>query len=128
MSKQKKTLLFLVTIIILASLTVISMITENNVTFFSIVQLAILLIMFFSYFTWARTTEDERPVPNDELGQKITTESGIVSYKILIVLIFGFICLDYFLHESANLLLIVLFAIALVILPIIEFVKAQSYR
>jgi len=118
---KKKTILFL-------SLTVISIIIENNITFFSIVQLAILLIMFFSYFTWAQTTEDERPVPNDELGQKITTESGIVSYKILIVLIFGFICLDYFLHESANLLLIVLFAIGLTLLPIIEFMKARSYR
>ncbi|HCD57804.1 MULTISPECIES: hypothetical protein [Exiguobacterium] len=125
---KKKTVLFLVTLVILASLTVISMIIENNVTFFSIVQLAILLIMFFSYFTWARTTEDERPVPDDELGEKITMESGLVSYKILIVLIFGFICLDYFLHESANLLLIVLFAIALVTLPIIEFMKARSYR
>lgn len=125
---KKKTVLFLVTLVILASLTVISMIIENNVTFFSIVQLAILLIMFFSYFTWARTTEDERPVPDDELGEKITMESGLVSYKILIVLIFGCICLDYFLHKSANLLLIVLFAIALVILPIIEFIKARSYR
>jgi len=125
---KKKTVLFLVTLVIVASLTIISMIIENNVTFFSIVQLAILLIMFFSYFTWARTTEDERPVPDDELGEKITMESGLVSYKILIVLIFGFICLDYFLHESANLLLIVLFAIALVILPIIEFMKARSYR
>ncbi|HAZ38689.1 MAG TPA: hypothetical protein DCY39_02225 [Exiguobacterium sp.] len=125
---KKKTGLFLVTLVILASLTVISMIIENNVTFFSIVQLAILLIMLFSYFTWARTTEDERPVPDDELGEKITMESGLVSYKILIVLIFGFICLDYFLHESANLLLIVLFAIALVTLPIIKFMKARSYR
>ncbi len=125
---KKKTVLFLVTLVIVASLTVFSMIFENNVTFFSLVQLAILLIMFFSYFTWARTTEDERPVPDDELGEKITMESGLVSYKILIVLIFGFICLDYFLHESANLLLIVLFAIALVTLPIIEFMKARSYR
>ena len=125
---KKKTDLFLVTLVILASLTIISMIFENNVTFFSIVQLAILMIMFFSYFTWARTTEDERPVPDDELGEKITTESGLVSYKILIVLIFGFICLDYFLHESANLLLIVLFAIGLTLLPIIEFLKARSYR
>ncbi len=125
---KKKTVLFLVTLVIVASLTIISMFIENNVTFFSIVQLAILLIMFFSYFTWARTTEDERPVPDDELGEKITMESGLVSYKILIVLIFGFICLDYFLHESANLLLIILFAIALVILPIIEFMKARSYR
>jgi len=112
---KKKTVLFLVTLVIVASLTVFSMIFENNVT-------------FFSYFTWARTTEDERPVPDDELGEKITMESGLVSYKILIVLIFGFICLDYFLHESANLLLIVLFAIALVTLPIIEFMKARSYR
>ena len=125
---KKKTVLFLVTLVILASLTIISMIFENNVTFFSIVQLAILLIMFFSYFTWARSGEDERPVPEDELGKKITTESGLVSYKILIVLIFGFICLDYFLHESANLLLIVLFAIGLTLLPIIEFLKARSYR
>lgn len=125
---KKKTVLFLVTLVILASLTIISMIFENNVTFFSIVQLAILMIMFFSYFTWARSKEDERPVPEDELGKKITTESGLVSYKILIVLIFGFICLDYFLHESANLLLIVLFAIGLTLLPIIEFLKARSYR
>ncbi|AHA31331.1 MULTISPECIES: hypothetical protein [Exiguobacterium] len=125
---KKKTGLFLVTLVIVASLTIISMIIENNVTFFSIVQLAILLIMFFSYFTWARSGEDERPVPEDELGKKITTESGLVSYKILIVLIFGFICLDYFLHESANLLLIVLFAIGLTLLPIIEFLKARSYR
>lgn len=124
---KKKTVLFLVTLVIVASLTIISMFIENNVTFFSIVQLAILLIMFFSYFTWARTTEDERPVPDDELGEKITMESGLVSYKILIVLIFGFICLDYFLHESANLLLIILFAIGLTLLPIIEFVKARSY-
>ncbi len=84
---KKKTGLFLVTLVIVASLTIISMIIENNVTFFSIVQLAILLIMFFSYFTWARSGEDERPVPEDELGKKITTESGLVSYKILIVLI-----------------------------------------
>lgn len=125
---KKKTVLFLVTLVIVASLTVFSMIFENNVTFFSIVQLAILLIMFFSYFTWARSGEDERPVPDDELGKKITAESGLISYKILIVLIFGCICLDYFLHKSANLLLIVLFAIALVILPIIEFMKARSYR
>ncbi|MFP3893883.1 hypothetical protein F8N00_12195 [Exiguobacterium sp. A1_3_1] len=125
---KKKTGLFLVTLVIVASLTIISMIIENNVTFFSIVQLAILLIMFFSYFTWARSGEDERPVPEDELGKKITTESGLVSYKILIVLIFGFICLDYFLHESTNLLLIVLFAIGLTLLPIIEFLKARSYR
>ncbi|QZY88082.1 hypothetical protein [Exiguobacterium acetylicum] len=125
---KKKTGLFLVTLVIVASLTIISMIIENNVTFFSIVQLAILMIMFFSYFTWARSKEDERPVPEDELGKKITTESGLVSYKILIVLIFGFICLDYFLHESANLLLIVLFAIGLTLLPIIEFLKARSYR
>jgi len=125
---KKKTGLFLVTLVVVASLTIISMVIENNVTFFSIVQLAILLIMFFSYFTWARSKEDERPVPEDELGKKITTESGLVSYKILIVLIFGFICLDYFLHESANLLLIVLFAIGLTLLPIIEFFKARSYR
>lgn len=125
---KKKTGLFLVTLVVVASLTIISMVIENNVTFFSIVQLAILLIMFFSYFTWARSGEDERPVPEDELGKKITTESGLVSYKILIVLIFGFICLDYFLHESANLLLIVLFAIGLTLLPIIEFLKARSYR
>lgn len=125
---KKKTVLFLVSLVTIAGLTVISMIFENNVTFFSIVQLAILLIMFFSYFTWARSGEDERPVPDDELGKKITTESGFISYKILIVLIFGCICLDYFLHKSANLLLIVLFAIALVILPIIEFMKARSYR
>ncbi|WP_290787338.1 hypothetical protein [Exiguobacterium sp. UBA7533] len=125
---KKKTVLFLVSLVTIASLTVISMIFENNVTFFSIVQLAILLIMFFSYFTWARSGEDERPVPDDELGKKITAESGLISYKILIVLIFGCICLDYFLHKSANLLLIVLFAIALVILPIIEFMKARSYR
>ena len=125
---KKKTVLFLVSLVTIAGLTVISMIFENNVTFFSIVQLAILLIMFFSYFTWARSGEDERPVPDDELGKKITTESGLISYKILIVLIFGCICLDYFLHKSANLLLIVLFAIALVILPIIEFMKARSYR
>lgn len=125
---KKKTGLFLVTLVIVASLTIISMIIENNVTFFSIVQLAILLIMFFSYFTWARSGEDSRPTPNDELGEKITTESGLVSYKILIVLIFGFICLDYFLHGSTNLLLIVLFAIGLTLLPIIEFLKARSYR
>ena len=125
---KKKTVLFLVTLVILASLTVISMIIENNVTFFSIVQLAILLIMFFSYFTWARSGDDERPVPDDELGKKIRTESGLISYKILTVLIFGFICLDQWIHESANLLLIVLFAIALVTLPIIEFMKARSYR
>lgn len=125
---KKKTVLFLVTLVIVASLTVFSMIFENNVTFFSIVQLAILLIIFFSYFTWARSGEDERPVPDDELGKKITAKSGLISYKILIVLIFGCICLDYFLHKSANLLLIVLFAIALVILPIIEFMKARSYR
>ncbi len=78
---KKKTGLFLVTLVIVASLTIISMIIENNVTFFSIVQLAILLIMFFSYFTWARTTEDERPVPDDELGKKIRTESGSLAIK-----------------------------------------------
>lgn len=128
MNKKSKTIIFLVSLIVLTVGVVTSMVVENYVNFFSIVQLALLLIMFFSYFTWSQSGTDEKLVPNDELGKKVTMESSLTSYKILTILIFLFICFDKLKNGEPNIDLIIIFALALVILPVIEFFKAKSYN
>lgn len=128
MNKKNKTIVFLISFVILTSGVITSMVIENYINFFSIVQLALLLIMFFSYFTWSQSGKDEKLIPNDELGKKVTMESSLVSYKILTILIFLFICFDKLINEKSNIELIIIFALALIILPIIEFFKAKSYN
>jgi len=128
MNKKNKTIVFLISFIVLTGGVITSMVIENYINFFSIVQLALLLIMFFSYFTWSQSGKDEKLIPNDELGKKVTLESSSISYKILTILIFLFICFDKFKNGEPNIDLIIIFALALVILPIIEFFKAKSYN
>ncbi len=128
MNKKNKTIIFLISFVVVISALIASMIIEKNITFFSIIQLALLLIVFFSYFTWSKSGKDEKLIPDDELGKKVTTESSLISYKILTILIFLFICFDKFMNGDPQIELIILFALSLIILPIIEFFKARSYN
>jgi magnesium-transporting ATPase (P-type) len=128
MSENLKVLLFVVANLFLLGLTVYDITIGKQADFFSIVQLSILLILFFSFFTWGKTGDKEKVTPDEELGQKIIWKSSFISYKLLTVFIFLLIIIEQLIHNSISIFLIVIFALALITLPIIEFFQSKKYK
>jgi hypothetical protein len=129
MNKGKtKSTFFIIITILLMGLTIYDIVVDKNVGFFPIAQLAVLIILFFSMFTWGEKNKSDGILPNEELGKQVTNQSSNIAYKILIVVIFCLILVDKFLNNSINLLLLIAFFFSLITLPLIEFVNSKKYQ
>ena len=128
MSKNIKSVFFIVTIIVIFISTLMNMIFEENISFFTIVQLAILLVIFFSYFTWSQSDQDDKVKPDEEMGQEITKTSTLISYKLFTIVIFGLIVVDKYLEIETSILLVIVFAVPLILIPITEYFVSKRYK
>ncbi|WP_214818875.1 hypothetical protein [Exiguobacterium sp. s131] len=128
MSKNIKSVFFIVAIIVIFISTLMNMIFEENISFFTIVQLAILLVIFFSYFTWSQSDQDDKVKPDEEMGQEITKTSALISYKLFTIVIFGLIVVDKYLEIETSILLVIVFAVSLILIPITEYFVSKRYK
>ncbi|MGM7681207.1 hypothetical protein ACSVDA_03535 [Cytobacillus sp. Hm23] len=110
------------------SFTIFKTITGKEVGFNEILVFSSLFMMFFSAITWGGEKEKDGILQNEELGRKITEQSSKISYYILVVIIIIFVFLDYSVNGTYNFFILGIMGIAMVLLPLVEFLVSRKYQ
>lgn len=117
----------IVTLIIIA-FTIYKGLSGKEVGFSEVTSISIALMMFFSAITWGNKNEDDGILQEEELGQKITEESSKIGYFILTGFIFIAVIVDKVMSGTFNMLLVILLSLAMMTLPLIEFIISKKYQ
>lgn len=96
--------------------------------FNEICTIALLLSMLLSTITWGTKEDQDGILQDEELGRRITEKSSKVSYFLLTIFIFAAIVVDQLINGTINILLLILMALAIIILPLIEFLYIKKYE
>ncbi len=88
---------------------------------------SVLLMSFFSAITWGNEKEKDGILENEELGKRITEQSSKISYFVLVVVLLIFVFIDYTVNAEYNLFLLGALGIAMVLLPLVEFIVSRKY-
>lgn len=99
----------------------------NGIGFNEIIPICMLVMMFLSGLTWGKKPEDDGILQEEELGQKITEKSSKIGYLILTVLIIFVIGIERAITGASSIYLIVVLGLAMITLPIVEFIVSRKY-
>ncbi|MHA6250893.1 hypothetical protein [Oceanobacillus sp. CAU 1775] len=102
--------------------------TGQEVGFQEVVAMGMLLMVFFSAITWGSKEEKDGILVDEELGQKITEKSSKISYFILMVIILVAVAADQWVNGTVNVFLLAVLGLAMVVLPLVEFLVARKYQ
>lgn len=95
--------------------------------FNEVMVIAILAITFLSSVTWGASSKDGI-TPEEELGRKITEISSKVSYYILLLLIFIIVAVELWLTGTVHVSMLIVLALAIILLPFVQFIVARKYQ
>ncbi|MCM3315356.1 hypothetical protein M3603_01610 [Rummeliibacillus stabekisii] len=90
--------------------------------------IGVLLMMFFSTITWGDKIDQDGILQEEELGQRITEKSSKISYFLLLFFIVVAVAADKLINGTINAFLLGLLGLAMIILPIVEYVVAKKYQ
>ena len=100
----------------------------DQIGFNEVFTFSLLLMMFLSSLTWGNKSEDDGILQEEELGQKITEKSSKIGYLILTVLIIFVIGIERAITGVNSIYLIVVLGLAMITLPIVEFIVSRKYN
>lgn len=100
----------------------------KEVGFQEVIAIGALLMLFFSTLTWGNKREKDGIYMDEELGQRIIEKSSKISYFILLFLILNAVAADEWVHGNINVFLLALLGLAMVLLPLVEFLVAKKYQ
>lgn len=100
----------------------------KEVGFQEVIAIGALLMLFFSTLTWGNKREKDGIYMDEELGQRIIEKSSKISYFILLFLILIAVAADEWVHGNINVFLLALLGLAMVLLPLVEFLVAKKYQ
>lgn len=90
--------------------------------------IGVLLMMFFSTITWGDKIDQDGILQEEELGQRIIEKSSKISYFLLLFFIVVAVAADKLINGTINAFLLGLLGLAMIILPIVEYVVAKKYQ
>lgn len=114
--------------LVVIGFTINKVIVGKEVGFNEILAISSLLMMYFSAITWGTKENKDGILQEEELGQRITEKSAKISYFVLLVLILIAVMADQFVNGTSNIFLLLILALAMIILPFVEFVIARKYQ
>ncbi|MDY0406607.1 hypothetical protein P5G51_015660 [Virgibacillus sp. 179-BFC.A HS] len=114
--------------LIVIAYTIYKIITGKDVGFNEIVSIAIFLMVFFSAITWGNKEKKDGILQKEELGQRITEKSSKISYFILLFIILAAVTADNFVNGTINVFLLAVLGLAMIILPLVEYLVAKKYQ
>lgn len=100
----------------------------KEVGFQEVIAIGALLMLFFSTLTWGNKREKDGIYMDEELGQRIIEKSSKISYFILLFLILIAVAADEWVHGNINVFLLALLGLAMVLLPLVEFLVVKKYQ
>ncbi|WP_054707914.1 hypothetical protein [Bacillus sp. JCM 19041] len=115
-------------ILVVVGFTIYKIMTGHEVGFGEISTISILLMLFFPAITWGGEKEKDGILQNEELGIKISEQSSKISYYILVIVLLIAVFIDYSMNGTYNLLLVVILGIAMVLLPLVQFIVSRRYQ
>ncbi|NGP46460.1 hypothetical protein G4V62_16445 [Bacillaceae bacterium SIJ1] len=121
-------IIFGIATLIIILYTMYKLISGKEVGFNEISSIAIGMMIFFSTITWGSKQEKDGIYPDEELGQKITEKSAKISYFILLVIILIAVAVDQLVNGTVNIFLLAVLALAMITLPLVEFLVAKKYH
>lgn len=114
--------------LIVISYSIYKIITGTTVGFQEVIAIGMLLMLFFSAITWGNKEEKDGILIDEELGQRITEKSSKISYFILIFFILVAVGADELVNGTVNVFLLAILGLAMIILPLVEFLVAKKYQ
>ncbi|MEK5029111.1 hypothetical protein [Paenibacillus sp. FSL M7-1046] len=114
--------------LIVVVFTIYKVMVGKDVGFNEIITIATLLMMFFPMITWGSKADKDGIFEDDELGKKITERSSKISYFLLLFFILAALVADEIVNETMNIFLLGILGLAMITLPIVEFLVSKKYR
>ncbi len=114
--------------LIVISYSIFKIISGQEVGFQEVIVIGTLLMMFFSAITWGNKEEKDGILIDEELGQRITEKSSKISYFILVFFILIAVVADELINGTINVFLLATLGLAMIILPLVEFLVAKKYQ
>lgn len=114
--------------LIVIGYSIFKIITGKAVGFQEVIVIGTLLMMFFSAITWGNKEEKDGILIDEELGQRITEKSSKVSYYIMVFFILVAVAADKLVNDSINVFLLTILGLAMILLPLVEFLVAKKYQ
>ena len=100
----------------------------KEIGFSDVTSISIVFMMLFSAITWGNKNEDDGILQEEELGKKITDESSKIGYFILTGFIFIAVIVDKVISGTFNMVLVILLSLAMMTLPLVEFIISKKYQ
>ena len=120
--------LFGIIAIIMIGFTIYKVIVGEVIGFNEIVMISIVMMVYFSAFTWGTKDKKDGILQEEELGQRITEKSAKISYYVLIIFILVAVTVDWFVNETNNIFLLLILGIGMITLPFVEYLVAKKYQ
>lgn len=114
--------------LIVIGYSIFKIINGKEVGFQEIIAIGMLVMMFFSAITWGNKEEKDGILIDEELGQRITEKSSKISYFILVFFILVAVAADELVNGTINIFLLAILGLAMIILPLVEFLVAKKYQ
>lgn len=114
--------------LIVIGYSIFKIINGKEVGFQEIIAIGMLVMMFFSAITWGNKEEKDGILIDEELGQRITEKSSKISYFILVFFILVAVVADEVVNGTINIFLLAILGLAMIILPLVEFLVAKKYQ
>lgn len=114
--------------LIVIGYSIFKIITGKEVGFQEVIVIGTLLMMFFSEITWGTKEEKDGILIDEELGQRIIEKSSKVSYYIMVFFILVAVAADKLVNGSINVFLLAILGLAIILLPLVEFMVAKKYQ
>lgn len=114
--------------LIVIGYSIFKIISGREVGFQEVMVIGTLLMMFFSAITWGNKEEKDGILIDEELGQRITEKSSKISYFILVFFILVAVAADELVNGTINVFLLAILGLAMIILPLVEFLVAKKYQ
>lgn len=114
--------------LIVIGYSIFKIITGREIGFQEVITIGTLLMMFFSAITWGNKEEKVGILIDEELGQRITEKSSKISYFILVFFILVAVAADELVNGTINVFLLAILGLAMIILPLVEFLVAKRYQ
>ena len=114
--------------LIVIGYSIFKIINGKEVGFQEIIAIGMLVMMFFSAITWGNKEEKDGILIDEELGQRITEKSSKISYFILVFFILIAVVADELVNGTINIFLLAILGLAMIILPLVEFLVAKKYQ
>lgn len=114
--------------LIVIGYSIFKIMTGQEVGFQEVIVIGTLAMMFFTAITWGNKKENDGIFMDEELGQRITEKSSKISYFVLVFFILVAVAADELVHGTINVFLLAVLGLAMVLLPLVEFLVAKKYQ